>query len=80
MQVRRTAGIAADYIEKLGYAVTRAVGATGVVGLLRNGDGPTMINSNVTPLWGSNPPRQARGLSRSGALGFIFRLPRGASA
>ncbi len=43
MQERRTAGIAADYIEKLGYAVTRAVGVTGVVGLLRNGDGPTVM-------------------------------------
>ena len=43
MQEHRTAGIAADYIEKLGYAVTRAVGVTGVVGLLRNGDGPTVM-------------------------------------
>ena len=43
MQERRTAGIAADYIEKLGYAVTRSVGVTGVVGLLRNGDGPTVM-------------------------------------
>src|SRR5687768_10696699 len=43
MQEQRTAGIAADYIEKLGYAVTRAVGVTGVVGLLRNGDGPTVM-------------------------------------
>lgn len=43
MQEHRTAGIAADYIEKLGYAVTRAVGVTGVVGVLRNGDGPTVM-------------------------------------
>ena len=43
MQEQRTAGVAADYIEKLGYAVTRAVGVTGVVGLLRNGDGPTVM-------------------------------------
>ena len=43
MQERRTAGIAADYIEKLGYEVTRGVGVTGVVGLLRNGDGPTVM-------------------------------------
>ena len=39
-QEHRTAGIAADYLEKLGYAVTRGVGVTGVVGLLQNGDGP----------------------------------------
>ena len=32
--------IVADYIEQFGYAVTRAVGVTGVVGLLRNGDRP----------------------------------------
>jgi hippurate hydrolase len=43
MQEHRTAGIAADHIEKLGYTVTRAVGATGVVGVLRNGDGPTVM-------------------------------------
>ncbi|HKP56879.1 MAG TPA: M20 family metallopeptidase [Polyangiales bacterium] len=43
MQEHRTAGIAADYLEKLGYAVTRAVGVTGVVGLLQNGDGPTVM-------------------------------------
>jgi amidohydrolase len=43
MQEHRTAGIAADYLGKLGYAVTRAVGVTGVVGVLRNGDGPTVM-------------------------------------
>lgn len=43
MQEQRTAGIAADYIEELGYAVTRGVGVTGVVGVLRNGDGPTVM-------------------------------------
>lgn len=43
MQEHRTAGIAADYLERLGYAVTRGVGVTGVVGLLRNGDGPTVM-------------------------------------
>jgi amidohydrolase len=43
MREQRTAGIAADYIDKLGYAVTRAVGTTGVVGVLRNGDGPTVM-------------------------------------
>jgi metal-dependent amidase/aminoacylase/carboxypeptidase family protein len=43
MQEHRTAGIAADYIEKLGYTVTREVGVTGVVGVLRNGDGPMVM-------------------------------------
>jgi len=43
MQEVRTAGIVTAYLDKLGYAVTRAVGVTGVVGLLRNGDGPTVM-------------------------------------
>jgi hippurate hydrolase len=43
MQEHRTAGIVGDYIQKLGYEVTRKVGVTGVVGLLRNGDGPTVM-------------------------------------
>jgi hippurate hydrolase len=43
MQEHRTAGIAADHLEKLGYSVTRAVGVTGIVGVLRNGDGPTVM-------------------------------------
>src|ERR1051326_6690090 len=43
MQETRTAGIAADRLRASGYAVTTAVGKTGVVGLLRNGDGPTVM-------------------------------------
>ena len=43
MQEHRTAGIAADYIEKLGYTVSRGIGGTGVVGVLRNGDGPAVM-------------------------------------
>ena len=43
MQEIRTAKLAADYIEALGYDVTRAVGVTGVVGVLRNGSGPTVM-------------------------------------
>ncbi|MUG03820.1 amidohydrolase, partial [Bacillus tequilensis] len=43
MQEHRSAGIAADYIEGLGYEVTREVGVTGVVGVLRNGEGPTVM-------------------------------------
>ncbi|MBA2207480.1 amidohydrolase, partial [Escherichia coli] len=43
MQEVRTAKIAADHIEALGYEVTRDVGITGVVGVLRNGDGPTVM-------------------------------------
>lgn len=43
MQETRTAGIAADRLRKAGYEVTSGVGKTGVVGLLRNGDGPTVM-------------------------------------
>jgi amidohydrolase len=43
MQEVRTAKIAADYIEALGYDVTRDVGVTGVVGVLRNGEGATVM-------------------------------------
>jgi len=43
MQESRTAGLAADRLRAAGYEVTTGVGRTGVVGLLRNGDGPTVM-------------------------------------
>lgn len=43
MQERRTAGIAANWLREQGYEVTEGVGGTGVVGLLRNGQGPTVL-------------------------------------
>jgi hippurate hydrolase len=43
MQERRTAGIAANWLRKQGYEVTEGVGQTGVVGVLRNGDGATVL-------------------------------------
>src|SRR5271163_5215906 len=43
MQETRTAGLAADRLRAAGYEVTTEVGKTGVVGLLRNGDGPTVM-------------------------------------
>ncbi|PTM95157.1 M20 family metallopeptidase [Mycoplana dimorpha] len=43
MQETRTSGIAADRLRKAGFEVTAGVGKTGVVGLLRNGDGPTVM-------------------------------------
>ncbi|HET7655507.1 MAG TPA: M20/M25/M40 family metallo-hydrolase, partial [Luteimonas sp.] len=43
MQEQRSAGICADWLERHGYAVTRNVGVTGVVGVLRNGEGPTVL-------------------------------------
>ena len=43
MHETRTAAIAADRLTKAGYQVTTGIGKTGVVGLLRNGDGPTLM-------------------------------------
>ena len=43
MQETRTASLAADRLRAAGYEVTMGVGKTGVVGLLRNGDGPTVM-------------------------------------
>lgn len=43
MQEHRTAGIAAKWLRRQGYEVTEAVGGTGVVGLLRNGQGATVL-------------------------------------
>jgi amidohydrolase len=39
----RTAGVVADALRPLGFEVTEKVGGTGVVGLLRNGDGPVAM-------------------------------------
>src|SRR5689334_11383161 len=43
MEENRTARIVADRLRAAGYEVTTGVGRTGVVGLLRNGDGPTVM-------------------------------------
>jgi len=40
---RRTASIVSERLQGLGYRVTAAVGGTGVVGVLDNGDGPTVL-------------------------------------
>lgn len=59
MQEHRTAAIAADRLRNAGYEVTTGVGKTGVVGLLRNGDGPTvMLRADMDAL----PVLEATGL------------------
>ncbi len=59
MQETRTAGIAADHLRRTGYEVTPGVGETGVVGLLRNGNGPTvMLRADMDAL----PVREQTGL------------------
>ena len=59
MQENRTAGIAAERLRAAGYEVTTGVGKTGVVGVLRNGEGPTiMLRADMDAL----PVREATGL------------------
>jgi len=43
MHETRTARLAADRLQAAGYEVTTGVGKTGVVDLLRNGDGPAVM-------------------------------------
>jgi hippurate hydrolase len=43
MHETRTSKIAADYLAKYQFEVTTPVGPTGVVGLLKNGDGPVVM-------------------------------------
>jgi len=58
-QETRTADIAATHLRKAGFEVTTGVGGTGVVGLLRNGDGPTvMLRADMDAL----PVAEATGL------------------
>jgi len=59
MQETRTAGLAADWLHGGGYDVTAGIGKTGVVGLLRNGNGPTvMLRADMDAL----PIEEATGL------------------
>src|SRR5947209_11232743 len=59
MQETRTAGLAGDRLRASGYEVTAGVGKTGVVGLLRNGAGPTvMLRADMDAL----PIQEATGL------------------
>ena len=59
MQETRTAGLAADRLRAAGYEVSTGVGKTGVVGLLRNGEGPTvMLRADMDAL----PIQEATGL------------------
>lgn len=59
MQETRTAALVADRLRTNGFDVTTGVGKTGVVGLLRNGDGPTvMLRADMDAL----PVKEATGL------------------
>ncbi len=43
MQEVRTAGLLARHLRDAGFTVTEKVGGTGVVGILKNGEGPTIL-------------------------------------
>jgi amidohydrolase len=59
MQETRTAALAAQRLRASGYEVTEGIGKTGVVGLLRNGAGPTvMLRADMDAL----PVQEATGL------------------
>ncbi|MGH8013942.1 MAG: M20 family metallopeptidase [Candidatus Binataceae bacterium] len=59
MRETRTARLAADWLRAAGYDVTTGIGKTGVVGLLRNGAGPTvMLRADMDAL----PVKEATGL------------------
>lgn len=59
MQETRTASLAAERLRAAGYEVTTEIGKTGVVGVLRNGEGPTvMLRADMDAL----PIEEATGL------------------
>jgi hippurate hydrolase len=59
MRETRTADIVADRLRAAGYEVTTGIGKTGVVGLLRNGDGPVvLLRADMDAL----PVKEATGL------------------
>jgi len=59
LQETRTAGLAAERLRAAGFEVTEGVGGTGVVGLLENGEGPTvMLRADMDAL----PVREDTGL------------------
>jgi len=64
----RTAGIVADVLGALGYEVKTGIGVTGVVGILRNGDGPTvMYRADMD----ANAVEEATGLDYASAVRVV---------
>ena len=60
MQETRTAALAARHLTANGYEVTTGIGKTGVVGVLRSGEGPTvMLRADMDAL----PIQEATGLA-----------------
>ena len=69
MQEERTADIAAERLRTAGFDVTTGVGKTGVVGLLENGDGPTvMLRADMDAL----PVSEQTGLDYASAVDGVM--------
>jgi amidohydrolase len=59
-QEHRTAGMVAGWLKDLGFEVSEGIATTGVAGVLRNGDGPTvLLRADMDAL----PVREATGLA-----------------
>jgi len=71
-QEKRTAGVVAEHLREVGAEVTEGVGRTGVVGVLRRGDGPTVLlraDMDALPVaedTGLEYASTARGVDRDG--------------
>jgi amidohydrolase len=64
-QERRTARLVVERLKRAGYQVHESVGGTGVVGVLRRGDGPTvLLRADMDAL----PVREATGLLYASAV------------
>jgi hippurate hydrolase len=69
LEEERTAGLAAERLRQAGFEVTTAVGKTGVVGVLRNGDGPTvMLRADMDAL----PVQEQTGLDYASATDGVM--------
>src|SRR6476661_8003818 len=69
MQEERTAALAAERLQRAGFEVTTGVGKTGVVGLLRNGEGPTvMLRADMDAL----PVQEQTGLDYASATDGVM--------
>ena len=65
----RTSALLADKLRELGFEVTEKVGGYGVVGLLRNGEGPTIaLRTDMDAL----PIQEATGLPYASQIADVF--------
>jgi amidohydrolase len=70
LQETRTAGIAAERLRAAGYDVASGIGKTGVVGVQRNGSGPTvMLRADMDAL----PVQEATGLDYASKMTAVDR-------